>query len=102
MYVPYVGGGGRERWEDLARRAKAAMPHTGGGGAKTRPSHNWDRFGLVKAQSPDYDYSGCGSVHYAPNSLSDYVWSRSSPAKSTCQDWLNYPSLTGATQQIGG
>jgi len=90
-----------EMLEDLGHRTEAAMSHTYGGWAENRTSHNWDRFGLVKAQSPDYDYSGCGSVHYAPNSLSDYDWSRSSPAKSTCQDWLNYPYLTGATQQIG-
>jgi len=93
--------GNSEMLESFGHRAESAMTHTYGGWEENRTSHNWDRFGLVKAQSPDYNYSGCGSVHYAPNSLSDYDWSRSIPVKSTCQDWLNYPYLTGATQQIG-
>ncbi len=54
---------------------------------------NWDRFALVDYQSTAYDYSGCGSIHYPPNGVSDYDYSNSSTANSNCADFGNYPDL---------
>lgn len=38
----------------------------------------------------------CGNVHFAPNSVADYDWGNPTPVWSSCDDWLNFPRLTGA------
>lgn len=41
-----------------------------------------------------------GWMHYAPNSQTDYDWGNKSVVTSACDDWLNFPNLTGATRQV--
>ncbi|AKM79069.1 MAG: hypothetical protein UX85_C0003G0135 [Candidatus Beckwithbacteria bacterium GW2011_GWB1_47_15] len=89
-----------EALESFGHRAESALTQAFGGWAQNRTAHDWDKFALVKAQSPNYDYSGCGSIHYAPNSVTDYDWSNQTYVPSTCQDWVNYPDLTEAKQNL--
>ncbi len=41
-----------------------------------------------------------GTAHRAPNSRSDYDWRNTRYIQSTCDDWLNYPNLTGRTKTV--
>lgn len=41
-----------------------------------------------------------GSVHFGPNSESDYDYSNPRFVPSRCDDWLNFPNFTGAVQQV--
>lgn len=90
-----------EMLHNLGHRTEATMSHVYGGWQENRTDHNWDRFGLVKGQSPDYSYSGCGSIHWAPNSAAAYDYANGANAtNSTCEDFLNYPNLTGVTTSM--
>ncbi len=37
--------------------------------------------------------SNVGSLHYAPNSLSDYQWGVTTPVPSCADDWFQFPTL---------
>lgn len=80
--------------EDFGHRTESTMTKVYGSWQENRTAHNWDRFGLVMAQSPNYSYSGCGSVHYPPNGTSDYNYNNSSTVPSNCNDFVNYPKLS--------
>jgi hypothetical protein len=83
-----------EAMHSFGHRAEATMTQVYGSWKENRTDHNWDRFGLVKAQSLDYSYSGCGSVHYPPNGVADYDYSNSSSTLTNCEDFRNYPNLS--------
>ncbi len=80
--------------ENFGHRTEATMAKVYGDWQENRTKHNWDRFGLVKAQSPNYSYSGCGSVHYPPNATRDYERNNPNPVQTNCDDFYNYPGLT--------
>ena len=42
--------------------------------------------------------AACGNVHFPPNATSDYDWTNTNSVGNTCEDWLNYPNLSGTTQ----
>ena len=82
-----------EAVHDFGHRSESTMLQVYGSWHEDSTAHNWDRFALVKALSPDFAYSGCGSVHYPPNGLSDYDYGNPSAAQSNCDDFMNYPFL---------
>jgi outer membrane protein assembly factor BamB len=82
-----------EAVESFGHRTEATMEKAYGSWEENRTAHNWDRFGLVKAQSPNYSYSGCGSIHYPPNGTTDYDYGNPNPTLSNCDDFQNYPNL---------
>lgn len=46
--------------------------------------------------------SGVGTVHYAPNSTTDYEWDNPRKVLSRCDDWLNnFPVLTNPPREVG-
>ena len=55
--------------------------------------NEWELFTLYDKVSSGN--AGCGNVHFAPNSEADYDWGNDMLVWSTCDDWLNYPDLTG-------
>ena len=61
-------------------------------------SHAWNRFTLYDKVAPGR--SGCGNVHFAPNSERDYDWGNQRLVWSTCDDWLDYPNLTGQRRRV--
>lgn len=79
--------------ENFGHRTEATMTQAYGSWQQNRTTHNWERFALVKALSPNYLYSGCGNVHYPPNGVSDYDYGNPSAVNTTCDDFINYPNL---------
>ncbi|MGB8980631.1 MAG: choice-of-anchor Q domain-containing protein, partial [Anaerolineales bacterium] len=82
-----------EAVHNFTHRTESTMMKVYGSWQENNISHSWNKFGLVKAQSPDYSYSGCGSGHYPPNGTSDYNYANSSEVLSNCHDFANYPNL---------
>ncbi len=41
-----------------------------------------------------------GWMHYAPNSVQDYDWGNPRKVHSACDDWLNFPRLTGEMREV--
>jgi CARDB protein len=91
---PSVERTSHEAVHNFNHRAEATMEKVYGSWAENRTNHRWDQFGLVKLQSPDYSYSGCGSAHWPPNAVSaEYDYDNPSGTLSNCGDFLNYPNL---------
>lgn len=82
-----------EAVHNFTHRSESTMMRVYGGWQQNSTSHNWNKFGLVKAQSPSYSYSGCGSSHYPPNGVADYDYINPSSVLSNCDDFANYPNL---------
>jgi hypothetical protein len=60
--------------------------------------NTWERFTLYDKVAPGN--AACGNVHFAPNSEHDYDWGNKRFVWSTCDDWLNYPALTGKKRLV--
>jgi predicted outer membrane repeat protein len=84
-----------EAVHNFTHRAESTMMKVYGSWAENRTDNNWDQFGLVKLQSPDYSYSGCGSSHWPPNAEdAEYDYGHQSSTLSNCADFFNYPNLS--------
>lgn len=66
--------------------------------------NDWEKF---SAKGYDPVTAGCGVTHgslnkptYDPNNYWSYDWNNGNVENSTCEDFLNYPNLTGHTTQI--
>ncbi len=73
--------------------------------AVNRPSSVVDLNGNLWRQFIRYDQihpnlSGCGNVHFAPGSLSDYDWGNRRMVLSNADDWLNYPNFKGESREM--
>jgi hypothetical protein len=44
--------------------------------------------------------SGCGTVHYSPNSNADYDWNNPHEVVSNCDDWYNFPTFKNETRMV--
>lgn len=53
----------------------------------------WEHFIRYDKIAPKQ--SQCGTVHFAPNSERDYDWGNRRSVMSYCDDWYNYPHLSG-------
>jgi hypothetical protein len=84
-----------EAIHDFGHRSEATLTHLFGGWSQDRTGNDWERFGLVAAQSPTLGFSGCGSIHYPPTATQDYQYDNSTPVQSVCDDFLDYPVLSG-------
>lgn len=58
----------------------------------------WERFTRYEKIHPGR--AECGTVHYAPNSRTDYDWGNPTPVLSRCRNWRNFPDLSGAPQWV--
>ena len=87
-----------EMLEDLGHRVEGTMRQVYGSWTAGSDSHAWNKFTLLDKDSPGK--ANCGNVHFAPNSTSDYDWGNTRTVASNCEDWVNYPNLTGATQSF--
>jgi hypothetical protein len=87
-----------EAVHNFGHRTESTMAKVYGSWQENNTSHSWNKFALVKAQSPNYSYSGCGSTHYPPNGTSDYDYTNSSSVSSNCDDFFNYPTLSDPLQ----
>jgi hypothetical protein len=89
-----------EMVHDWGHRTEASMSEVYGSWEENRTLHNWDKFGLVKAQSPSFPFSGCGSAHWPPNAVSDYDYGNPSSTSSFCDDFNNYPNLSSLGNNV--
>ncbi len=55
-------------------------------------SNLWERFTRYDKLHPGM--AECGTVHYAPNSQTDYDWGNPTFVPSRCRNWLKFPDLT--------
>lgn len=84
--------------EDYGHRTESIMRLVYGSWQPVK-THMWNRFTLYDKQLPGE--AGCGNVHYAPNSQSDYDWGNPTYVWSYCDDFLyNYPNLTGQKKWV--
>ena len=58
----------------------------------------WERFTRYEKAHPGQ--AECGTVHYAPNSRTDYDWGNPTPVLSRCRNWRNFPDLSGPPQWV--
>ena len=65
---------------------------------KAGETNVWSRFTRHSKQFPDD--AQVGNVHYAPNSRSDYDYSRTNVVLSGADDWFNYPQLAGTKKMV--
>lgn len=116
FYRPYdIPGGERTVWimgwnyergegemlESYAHRIESVLSLTVGQGTwdhRRNGTNVWNQFTRV-----DKDFPGAsevGSVHYAPNSRSDYDWSHTNQVWTLADDWLTYPDLPRRKKQL--
>jgi hypothetical protein len=83
-----------EMLESYCHRIESVLSLTVGKGIwdhQRNRDNIWNRFTRI-----DKDFPGeaeVGSVHYAPNSRTDYDWDNPTPVWSYADDWLTYPHL---------
>jgi hypothetical protein len=58
----------------------------------------WRQF--IRYDQTHPNLSGCGNVHFAPSSMSDYDWGNRRMVLSNADDWLNYPNFTGESREM--
>lgn len=82
--------------EDLGHRAESIMDYVF---RNTNADQNfWRQFSLYDKAARGH--AACGNVHYAPNSERDYDWGNRRIVRSTADDWLLYPNLTGKSRDM--
>lgn len=60
--------------------------------------NQWEHFCRYDLSAPGR--ASCGNVHFAPSSQRDYEWGNPRVVASDCDDWFNYPHLTGARRPV--
>ncbi len=87
-----------EMLENFGHRAESILTHVFGSWDRGQATHAWNRFTLYDKVAPGQ--AACGNVHYAPNSSQDYDWGNPRVVSSDCEDWLDYPDLTGQRKPV--
>lgn len=103
--IPVMGfnfeRGEAEMMEDLGHRVEFTLSKIFGSW-KQVPTHPWNKFSLLDVANPGQ--GGCGTAHLAVNSGTDDLRNYDRTSKrsvlSACDDFYNYPNLTGKTTQI--
>jgi hypothetical protein len=95
MGFSYQRGVG-EMLEAFGHRAESIMEKVY---ARETPENNlWHKF--IRYDKSHPGQAECGNVHFAPNSDQDYDWGNLRVVSSRCDNWLNFPTLTGTTRQV--
>ena len=89
MGFSYQRGVG-EMFESMSHRAESIMQQVFRNTAG--PANLWQRFTLYDKIAPGN--SEVGTVHYAPNSQTDYDWGNQKPVLSRCNNWYSFPDLS--------
>ena len=93
-----------EMLEDLGHGLEGTLTHIFGekpmGTTIGNYSTPWGKFASSDITAPGK--SGCGWMHYPPNTTTakEYDYSNQRYVNSACDDWLNYPNLTGVSTSI--
>jgi hypothetical protein len=95
MGFSYERGVG-EMLEAFGHRAESILEQTF---AHTSGSANlYERFTRTNKKTPGH--AEVGSIHFAPNSESDYDWNNPNPVLSSCDDWYRFPAFTGTQRTV--
>jgi hypothetical protein len=87
-----------EMLHDLCHRTESTMSRVYGGWKVDELTSNWARFAANDAQSGGV--AAVGTCHWPPNAQKDYDYANRRTVLSTADDWLNYPTLTGAKRPV--
>lgn len=87
-----------EMLHSLCHRVESTMALFSGGWKVERLNTDWARFAANSKQSSGE--AGCGTCHFPPNGEHDYDYGNKKPVKSTADDWLTYPKLTGKKTEV--
>jgi hypothetical protein len=82
--------------EDLGHQAESIMTQVYR--HRRAEANVWQRFTRYDQIAPGH--ASCGNVHFAPNSERDYDWGNRRPVTSDCDDWLEFPHLTGRRRTV--
>jgi len=86
--------------EAFGQRATAMLTHVYGSW-EAKPTHAWNRFTLYDKVAPGN--AACGNLYFSPTGQAEFVWTdRHNYIPSTCDDWLDYPKLTGKKRLVAG
>ena len=82
--------------ESFGHRVESILKHTW----RDRQGEDnlWERFTRYEKIAPGR--AGCGTVHYAPNSESDYDWGNPNKVLSNCDDWSTFPNFKGVVRRV--
>jgi hypothetical protein len=86
-----------EMLEDFGHRAESILEHVYGGW-EANEKNDWNKFTLYDKNAPGK--AQCGNVHFAPNSVKDYDWANKTVVDSYCDEWLDYPNMTGKKKKV--
>jgi len=91
----YARGVG-EMLEDLGHRAESIMQKVYK--SKLGNANLFERFTLYEKIAPGQ--ANVGRIHFAPNSVRDYDWANMTPVRSFCDDWYQFPNMTGMVRTV--
>jgi hypothetical protein len=86
-----------EMLEDLGHRAESMMFKIYAG-MEGQANNLWERFLRIERDVPKK--SEIGSIHFSPNSVKDYDWGNLKPVLSYCDNWYNFPDLSGEPRMV--
>lgn len=87
-----------EMLHDLCHRTESTMSRIYGGWEADKLTSNWARFAANYSQSGGV--AACGTCHWPPNAESDYDYANKRLVESSAEDWMAYPKLKGAKQNV--
>ena len=90
-----------EMLEDAGHRTESIMNNVFGCPDYTKDYseyNDWEKFTAYDLVSKGN--SGVGNVHFAPNSKSDYDWGNTDNVQSYCDNWYNYPDISGVSKTV--
>ena len=85
-----------EMMESFGHRAESIMAKVYEVGAAEE--NLWERFTRYDRQNPGE--SEVGNMHFAPNSQRDYDWGNRRSVASACDDWYDFPHLSGERRAV--
>ena len=85
-----------EMLESFGHRAESIMEKVYAG--ETPENNLWRKF--IRYDKSHPGQSECGNIHFAPNSERDYDWNNMRLVDSRCDDWYQFPNLSGAVRQV--
>ena len=62
--------------------------------------NDWEKFYANDVLTKGKIVAGVGNVHCGPNARYDYDWNNTAKVQSYCDNWLNYPNITGASKLV--
>lgn len=86
-----------EMLEAFGHRAESILQHVYSTASGT--PNFWERF--TRYDKSHRGQAEVGSVHYAPNSRTDYEWGNPTPVLTRCRTWNDFPQLRGEAVTVG-